>query len=243
MPTSLKLEPVMRDSSLNPSLFGSFIEHLVKYKIGITKFDEAQQLLSLHGLEEVPSHLKFTGDVHPVDMRIKWIHNSYKQPKKSITDICNLSFSHAMLLGDFNEQEASKLFTYVKENQEYFQGYFDRLQLPYPEADEQETCDKISVGCVIGVIDMIVDGSIVDIKCCQADDIEMYRKQLFAYACLHYLRYGKVIHRCEIYNFFTGKHFLMHLGDSCENHAKTFIRDLGSYCQEHLNLFVNKETL
>ncbi len=140
-------------------------------------------------------------------------------------------------MGHFNEKEAASLFSYVRENLPYFEYYSKKIVIPIPDNPHfQSTCDKISVGCVIGVIDMISNGAIIDIKCCQTDDKEYYRKQLYTYACLHFLRYGPLIQRCEIYNFLTGKQFVMPLSD-IEKHAETHIKTLGSYCPSHLKLF------
>lgn len=232
-----KIKPVHRPSDLNSSMFGSFIEYLVKSYLGLSIDDEPQTLLCEYGLVDVPDHLIFKGDFLEPNQRIRWIYNSFIKTRRSVSDICNLSFTHSISMGHFSEKDASKLFTYVKENEIYFEEYLKTLVLPIPDKDEQNTCDKISVGCVIGVIDMISNDAIVDIKCKQTDDINEYRKQLFAYACLHYLRYGNLIQRCEIYNFLTGKQYVMALGDSCQKHAKNFIKALGDYCPEHLTLF------
>ena len=152
-------------------------------------------------------------------------------------DIYNLSLSHPILMGQCSEPKAKQIFVWIKEHGSYLRDYLSKLVLPIPDKNEQETCDKISVGSVIGVIDMISNDAIIDIKCCQKDDIESYKKQLFTYACLHHLRYKSDFTRCEIYNFITGKQFVMALGDSCKKYAKEHIKNLGSYCREHLKLF------
>jgi hypothetical protein len=210
--------PIMRDSSLDPCLFGSFVEYLVKYHSGVKTFNEVEDLLS-------------------EDRSFTWIEKSYEKNKKTVGDICNLSFSHSILMDNFGKRKGAKLFKYANENADYFEAYLNSLDFPKCTDEEQETCDEICVGCVDGVIDIISGDSIIDIKCCQEDDLDYFRMQLFCYACLHYLRYGKVIEKCEVYNFLTGKHYTMNLGDSCERYAKILIRSLGSYCPEHVKLF------
>lgn len=234
-----KLKPIIRDPKLNTSLYGSFVEYAVKHYSGLSVDDEVQLLLAQYGLVEFPSHIVMYGELLEPTKRIKYIYNSFMKPTKerSISDICNLSFSHSIELGHFPEKQASDLFRWVNENQDYLLSYFTNLCIPLSNKEDQYTCDKISVGVVIGVIDMISGDAIVDIKCRQEDNVDEYRRQLFTYACLHHLRYGSNFTRCEVFNFLTGKYFVMALSDSCEKHAKDFIKSLGSYCPEHLELF------
>ena len=233
------ITPVFRDPSLNACLFGSFIEYLVKAHLGLNINDQPQQLLAFYGLADAPSHFLLSDHNRIPDKRIIWIKKSYdKEPKnRKIRDIANLSLSHSILMGSDNEHDSIKLFAWVAENEKYLKSYLKKLSLPIPVEEDQKTCDKISVGCVMGVIDMISNDSIVDIKCCQKDDLKYYRKQLFSYACLHHLRYKSKFEKCEIYNFITGKQYVMFLGDSCEKHAHKFISNLGSHCKEHVKLF------
>lgn len=237
--TTMKFVPIHREPSLCPSLFGTFVEYAYKHFNRISIDDEPVTLLAQHGLEQFPPHLIWNGKFDVPTRRIMWIHESFKKQQRSVADICNLSFSHQLQMGSLNENRASDLFRYVNENAPYFESYFRSLGLPIPDDELQHTCDKISVGCVIGVIDLISNGAIVDIKCRQADNTEEYRMQLYSYAALHYLRYGPLITRCEIYNFLTGKCFVMPLND-LQNHAKEFISDLGSYCKEHVKLLNSK---
>jgi len=236
---SAKFKPVHRPDDINPCLFGSFIEYFIKSILNLSIDDEPRELLALYGLEKCPNHLSMQNDdiVKKPSRRILWIYASYKKEKRSIEDICNLSFSHSILMEGFKERDAADLFRYVKENKEYFDTWGNSLAIPIPD-ESRETCDKISVGCVIGVIDLISNGSIIDIKCCKNDDIEYYKKQLFTYSCLHYLRYGDIIQRCEIYNFITGKQYVMILEDCVKNNAREFIKNLGNHCPEHLKLFM-----
>jgi uncharacterized protein (DUF3820 family) len=236
---SAKFPPIQRPSDLDSSLFGSFIEYYTKHSLGLSIDNEPQELLAIYGLALVPDNFIMEGKPEQPNRRIEWIHRSFMKPssERTVHDICNLSFAHSIRLDQFNDRKASHLYTYVKENEDYFKEYFGRIHLPIPDSKEQETCSKISVGCVIGIIDMISGTAIIDIKCCARDDIDSYRKQLFAYACLHYLRYKSDFHICQIYNFLTGKQFVMVLGNSCKNHAMEYIKQLGSYCEEHLKLF------
>jgi len=237
--SSLKITPIHRPPELCSSLFGTFVEYAFKHFNRISINDEPVELLARHGLEPFPSHLVWQGKFDVPTPRIQWIHKSFKQEQRTVADICNLSFSHQLQMGSLNEHNASKLYMYVSQNTPYFESYFRSLHLPVPDDELQHTCDKISVGCVIGVIDLISNESIIDIKCRQTDNTNEYRMQLYSYAALHYLRYGPLISRCEIYNFLTGKHFVMPL-DNLQNHAKEFVTMLGSYCDEHVKLLNSK---
>ena len=52
------LPSISRSSGLDPALFGSFIEYLVKYSIGLNMNDKIDELLYQYGLiTQLPSHL------------------------------------------------------------------------------------------------------------------------------------------------------------------------------------------
>lgn len=223
--TSINFPPIERPTNINYSLYGSFVEYLVKESFGLSITDESQKIVDKYPVGNMSNTLKE-------------IYNSHVKIKKSVQDICILSFSHSYNMDHFNKYEACILLDHVRKNEEYYQNYAKSLCIPISPETDQNTCDKISVGCVTGVIDLISDDSIIDIKCCANDDLNYYRMQLFAYACLHYLRYGDLISRCEIYNFLNGRHYIMPLGDSCKKYAKDFICMLGD-CPHHQKLFVN----
>lgn len=148
-----RIKPIERPLNVDPAMFGTFVEYLVKAHLGLSIRDEAEKLLSLYGLLPPPSHLKFEGVHLPVTPRIKFIMASYN--KNTPSDICNLSFAHSIMMSNFDETKAANLYFHVKANERYYVEYLNSLRLPIPDPDEQQTCDKISVGCVIGVIDMI----------------------------------------------------------------------------------------
>ena len=102
---------------------------------------------------------------------------------------------------------------------------------------QQETADKISVGCVIGVIDIIHNTHIIDIKCCSKDDLKYYRKQMFAYACLHRLRYGNIMTHAKIFNFLTDHIYIMSLSNLTDEIALNHVKKMGNHCEYHLKLF------
>lgn len=232
---SSKMEPIYRHKTLNPSMFGSFVEYMIKNYLGLSIDDEPRTMLSKFGLVEIQEHLRISGQPLEPDDLITEIHKRYLKQKRSIVDILYLSFSHSIEMNSFNLKCAHHLVKYVTENQDYFETYLGKLVLPDIRNVDQSTCDKISVGCVIGVIDMISEDSIIDIKCTQEDNLDYYRMQLFAYASLHHLRYGSNFTRCEIYNFVTGKQFVMPIGDSMK-HAAEFIKSLSS-AYSHQKLF------
>ena len=67
--------------------------------------------------------------------------------------------------------------------------------------------------------------------------MDYYRKQLFAYACLHQLRYGKIIKKCKIYNFLTGNIFTMEVENVHDEIIIDYIKKLGDHCAYHVKLF------
>ena len=234
---------IERPKDIDSALFGSFIEYLVKYNLGLRKFDEVNQHLSKFGLVSVPKHLRLVEPILKPTKRQKYMAESLKKQIYEPRDICNLSFAHALELGSFDEEKAADLFRYILKNHSYFIEYSLKIQncsiLPKLTDSEQETCDKISVGCVIGEIDIIAGDCIVDIKCCQKDDIDYYRKQLFAYACLHRLRYGNKISYGKIFNFLTGKVYTINFQTITNNIAIDHVRNMGNHCIYHTKLFTD----
>lgn len=233
--TSMKFEPIRREVYLNPSMFGSFVEYLIKNHLKLSINDQAESLLAKYGLVQVPTHLVMEGENLEVNEFIEQIHESYLKSKRSILDILYLSFCHSLEMESFRQKDAKLLINYVTKNQNYFEEYLTKINLPSVESVDQSTCDKISVGCVCGVIDMISEDSIIDIKCTREDNVDYYRMQLYAYACLHHLRYNSNFSRCEIYNFLTGKHYVLAIGDSMK-YAKEYIKSL-SNLSVHQKLF------
>lgn len=233
---------ITRPPSLDPGLYGSFIEYLAKYAMGLRKNDEVTELMAMFGYAEMPSHLKLTNGILPANKRIEYIHGSYEKKDKSPADLCNLSFAHSLMTNKgFNEDEAAKLFKYVKANETYYNKYIEYIKMsPYmPKLleSEQETCDKISVGCVVGVIDAISYTEIIDIKCCSDDNIDYYRNQLFTYTALHRLRHGPKITNGKIINFLTGKIFTMDFFGISDQIMAEHIKKMGNHCQYHIKLF------
>lgn len=237
---------IERPKELDPSLFGSFVEYLVKHHLGVKQEGQVTECLSRYGLVPLPSHLTAEGVFEKPNPRILFIKKSYDKlmsGNATTSDICNLSFAHSIEVGGrLSEKSASQLYLFVTANEAYFNDYLNRLDvLPELITEDQETCDKISVGCVIGVIDAIKRTSeglvIIDFKCCLSDDLDYYRQQLFAYACLHHLRYGEPIVECRIYNFLTGKTFVMRMPRELKAIATSYVKDLGRFCPAHLKLF------
>jgi uncharacterized protein (DUF3820 family) len=238
--TNIVLPIIERPDDVDVCLFGNFVEFLVKHSLGIKQFNEVNQYLAFYGLSDMPKDLKLNGDTLKPNRRTGYIFSSFKKQNKTILDICNISFCPSLLQGDFSEKKASVLYNYVKENSDYYDSYVLTLQnfpsIPKFVDFEQETCDKISVGCIIGVIDAIHKDSIIDIKCCIKDDINYYRKQLFTYACLHLLRYGKYFNYCKIYNFMKGLVYVMDVSKLTTDIAKHHIRTIGQHNQYHVKL-------
>lgn len=239
--STFKFTPISRDPRVCPSLFGMFVEYAVKHFHGISIDDEPAELLARYGLAPSPSYLACHGKFDVPTQRVRWIHESFKQNRRTVSDVCNLSFSHHLQMNSFDENDATDLYMHVRQNTPYFDSYFRGLCLPITNDGHNGMSNKISVGCVTGVIDLISNNSIIDIKCRQTDNIDEYRMQLYSYACLHHLRYDSEITRCEVMNFLTGEHHVMTL-EGVQNNARHFITMLGSYCDEHVSL-MNKKSV
>jgi len=238
---SLDCLNLLRDSSINESLFGSFIEYLVKYTLGLRKFDQVEIYLEQHGLLSCPSHLTIKKPFLKPTKRTNFIRGSYSHLIKDIPDICNLSFCHSLTIGTFNEDNATTLYKYVLHHLDYFEKFVHSIvvsSLPRLSDIEQETCDKISVGTVVGVIDILSNDTIIDIKCCSSDNIDYYRQQLFGYYCLHRLRYPtKIINSLHILNFLTGNILSMDVSLIAYKICIEHIRNLGNFHPFHEKLF------
>jgi hypothetical protein len=232
---------IIRPDNINYQLYGNFVEYYIKYNLGIIHFDNVVQYLAMYNLEKLPENLKYNGDFLKPNMRTKYIHKSYNKKKYDVLDICNMSFVDSILMNTYNEEDGVKLFHYVNENKQYFMDYSDVIKnfpdVPRFKQEDQDKCDKISVGCVMGVIDAIYDTNIIDIKCCEKEDINYFRKQLFAYACLYYLRYGKYITKCKIFNIMTGKIFVMDISKLDYIIAMNHVKNMGCFCKSHVKLF------
>jgi hypothetical protein len=99
---------------------------------------------------------------------------------------------------------------FVSKNRMFYSFLIGTINEFLPRLKTENQISKIQVGNVIGKIDIFLEDSIVDIKCCQNDDIDYYRQQLFAYYCLVKLEYpDKIVNTCQIWNFLTGKKYIM----------------------------------
>jgi len=235
------LPRVNRPTEINCSLFGSFVEYFVKYSLGIREFNEVHAYLALFDFEHLPEHSRIEYGLKLPDQRARYIYNSFNKQEYMPTDICNLSFAHSLMLNNCNEDEATLLYRSIKNNEQYFVGYGDNIKscivLQNLSDSDQTTCDQISIGCVAGVIDVISNTNIIDIKCCSEDDLNFYRKQLFAYACLHRLRYGKFMTHCKVWNVLTGNIHTMDLSDISDEVVREHVKSMGSHCVYHTKLF------
>jgi hypothetical protein len=238
-----ELLPIIeRPYNIDVTYYGYFIEFLVKYAMGVRHFSEVQEYLACRGLEVLPTGLKLNGPVIAPDQRCKFIYASYKKKDYDLLDICNFSFCPKLNMNKHIEKNAKALYVHIKNNLDYYQAYLLTLSnfksLPKLIDKEQDLCDKISVGCVMGVIDMISNNTIIDVKCKAVDDAQSYRKQLYAYACLYLLRYGRKIEYCKIYNFLSGNVYILDVRKLSIDDAKNYVKIMGSYNSSHLKLFI-----
>lgn len=228
---------INRPRNICPRLYGTFVEYLVKHALGLTNFNDVKLYLSTRGLCSPPEDIHVY-NITPSDRRSKYILSSYNKISKNILDICNLSFCPALMHDSFSELKGSELYNHIKSNIEYYENYIHLVRkFIHPLREEDQTrCDKISVGCIIGAIDVIYKNTIIDIKCCNLDNIDYYRKQLYTYACLYLLRYGKNIEFCKIYNFISGIIYTMDVRSLTIDKAREYICNLGSHNIHHVKL-------
>lgn len=220
------ISKITRPEFLNSSLFGTFIETLVKHHLNIDITNDTKILIATY--REV---------IDGIPELLKKIFCSYEKNQKSITDICNLSFSTSIIMNNYVKAiDFERIRGYVEKNESIFETWLSELNIKKPNVS-QKTCSDISIGALTGVIDMITKDTIIDIKCCKEDDIDYYSKQLFTYACMHYLRHGSMFNGCEIYNFVTGKSFYMSLGNSVEKYAIEHVKSIGSFSSAHRKIF------
>lgn len=120
---------INRPKTVDPALFGSFVEFFVKYRLGLRKNDEILVYLATHGLVTLPSHLRFHGDIIKPDKRTKYIYKSFLKDLYLPSDICNLSFVHSLNLNSFNEELGSELYNFVVKNEQYFIEYENKIYI------------------------------------------------------------------------------------------------------------------
>jgi len=240
---------IKKPKKINRFLFNSFMEYLVKYSIDIKFFTEVDIYLANYGLVTLPDNLRsrwkdiLIPDIFMPDKnkRAIYIKKIYDKKIYKPYDLCNLSFASSLCLGTFKEEQANVLLKYVTANNKIFLEYCNKIKdcqlLPKLIENEQFTCDKISIGCIIGVIDAISNDTIITIMYRTTDSIEYYRKCLFTYACLHRLRYGKIIKKCKIYNFLTGKIFTMETDYVHDEMMFEYVKNLREDFTFHNKLF------
>jgi hypothetical protein len=212
-----------RPENVNTALYGYFIELMVKYALGVRTFPKVAKYLTKSG-----------------DKRSDHVYNSHIKIMKKPTDFVNLATCYVIC----PEDESNKLYVYVLRNENVYENFMKEVArtLPQTNDSDQLTC-TVSVGVVSGEIDLIINRKfqmIVDIKCKYYDPVETYRRQLVTYAALHRLRFGPKIHKCQIWNFMTGKLFEMDVTDLTHSRAVLIVRHLGKDHPQHLALFDTK---
>lgn len=216
------LPVIKRPDDINASMFGIFVEYIVKHSLGIIIFGDVVKCLQT-----------CTNDI------VKVIRESCMKPKYDVLDLCVMSFAHSLIKNSYNN-DALKLYEYVKQNKTYFEGYIETLK-SFPGIikfnQDDQIIDQITVGSVCGELDVIHDDTIIDIKCRIKDDIVSYTKQLFAYACLCLLAHDKKIKYCKTMNFLTGKIYIMDVQNLTKDIAKTHLKTMGEHCEFHKKIF------
>jgi len=238
MEAIIDLQPLsIKDDAIDFMMFSSFIEYFIKYHMGIKKHYDATIYLAMYGLCEVPTVKK---SIDKIDQRARCIQKSYNKVICTPSDLCNLSFAKLINEGTFDEKKANDLYKYVLQNEQKFSEYKNKFKstLQQLHYEQQITCNNISVGCLVGELGALSDTESIDMKCYKTDDIEYYRRLLFARACLHRLRYGKMITSCKIINCMTGKIYVMDISNVTNNTMMQHIKNMGSYCDFHVKLFV-----
>lgn len=239
--------------NIDKTLFGTFIEYFVKFNLNIQNFNDVKSYLAKFGLAQSPGNLNNYDMLEPTHREIN-IEKSYRKEIYDVTDLCNLSFVQSLLAGKIEDKEFAKLYEYVAQNKDYFETYITELkslpEIPKINLDVQSKYNDITVGCVTGNVDAIYtchthyrpDGTtidtnqaiynncIIDIKCFVNDDIDYHRKKLYAYACMYKIRHNKYIEYCKIFDFISGKIYVMNISNINISKARTYILNLGKKC-------------
>jgi hypothetical protein len=223
----------------------------VKIALGLERYDEVHQYLARYNLLPMPEGLFMEGPgqsprpakfQHEMLAVYKRVNNNVSPDTDAATDqshtsvirgedIAILSAAHALNMG--TPMNLVKEFIANIELVSTIESFMEVVAhiMKMPSVDQSKN-DKISVGCVIGVIDLIGEDEIIDIKCAKNEDINKWFKQIYVYACLWYLRYGKIMKYAVIWNFLTGTKFEFPL-KNIESDAKAVIRAL-SDLPEHV---------
>lgn len=239
--TMMSIPAIKRPPKLDSKLYGFFVEYLVKYSLGMRKFKDVDEYLS-NDTTTSSSGSSSSGGREKHTKRYEYINLSYRKRNLDASDLCNISLASSIKQNSYDENAAILLFKTIKDDIEYYNLYIFSLKSYFDgkytlNVLDQERCDDISVGCITGVIDLILNDTIIDVKCRERDDVEYYQQQVYAYACLHRLRYQNKINTCQVYNFLTRNIFTMDVSSLDIKTAETYIRNLGSYNVSHLELF------
>lgn len=212
---------IERPRGVDAGLYGTFIEHLV-----CTALKAPPQIDDLLEMTTVENEY------------VERARESQEANPRSILDILNVSLMFAIRNKDADPKKFDAITRIVRAKAEEYEEFMEEVSVSFGERArkrDQKTCRDICVGSVCGEIDLIYRGVIVDIKCVAEDVKEYYRMQLFGYASLHYLRYGPQIASCEIWNFITGRRYMMSLDGLTHDIANKFVTLLGSHCKQHVD--------
>lgn len=196
-----KFEIIKRPAMANPQYFGYFAEYAYRY---------------YNGLDVERSSKKYLTQMNPCDTRLNCILD---KSEKSITDICELSFSEFKLRRNFNITKATNLRNEIYFDESYYENYFKSL--PF-KIKQEKIVDSLEYNGLEGVPDIVTSDSIVELKCCEKDNMDYFKLQLYLYAYLYYKSSGIRVRNCEAYNFMTGNRFVMEIGGFTDE----FISDL-----------------
>lgn len=234
---------VTRPHGISPSMFGSFVEHLVKYTSGIAPdivFAEADSLL---GLLSVADKLDHSAQLLHEQMSSARRRVSVLCPltREILYDIAKLSTAHGLLCASTSAnvttlRRQAETFSVrilnLPDNElplivEFAHIVRDTVMGPYMSSDQSH--NAVNVGVVSGVIDLIRDDplEIIDIKCCAEDDPESWYKQTLVYACMFFLQYGRAPSRTIVWNFHTGNAMSFNVGNIADI-AAHIVRNLSN---------------
>ena len=241
-----EFEPVVRPANVDPRFFGTFIEMMLKYAKGLRSFDCANARLEAIGLQPTkrfasivnraicrPSkhdyHYKYNYDLLRSTMS--------KSPVDTITAIACISDESDNLCQYYENRPV------LQANCEYLWNYINRVASQVPElSDAENLCnDQISVGCVNGKLDFIANNRVWEVKAAAEDakTLDLWTKQLWAYAALHTLRYGSTFVGISLINLLTGRIYetpSMSISPMSIYVAKAYVRDLCNTIPEHVHL-------
>mgnify|MGYP003348102885 FL=1 len=166
-----KITPIERPDDINPQYFGLFIEFCIKSQNGITHFPECETRLVECGL-----------------LKSAKLRSEFPRPPKHFDYIYLEAYNKLhptyMTLAVLADSTGTN---WEKMQQKLQNGYDKCIPDIKIKIEHPERAISISVGSIIGIIDIVSTDAIWDIKCCIKDEPIKWAHQIYTYWCLYSL--------------------------------------------------------